>query len=126
MPKTIPIRKEEATVRLEWTAEELIQQSKKILEIKNKAMKEDVHYGTIPGTSKPSLWKPGAERMCKAFRLEPQFETTSRDDPNRTINWKKWDYKNKKYVEGTTQGYIEYDSTCTLVHIPTGEVLVGP
>ena len=107
MPKTIPLRKEDTTIRLELTAEELIQQSKKILQIKEKAMKEGVHYGIIPGTHKPSLWKPGAERLCKAFRLEPQFETTSRDDPNRTINWKKWDYKNKKQVEGTTQGYLD-------------------
>jgi len=76
----------------------------------------------IPGTRKPSLWKPGAEKLCQAFRLEPQFETTSRDDPNRTINWKKWDYDKRKEVEGTTRGYIEYDSRCTLIHIPTGEV----
>jgi hypothetical protein len=104
------------------TAEELIQQSKKILQIKEKAMSEDVHYGIIPGCKKPSLWKAGAERLCKAFRLEPQLETTSRDDPNRTISWRKWNYDERKEIEGTTMGYIEYDSGCTLVHIPTGEV----
>jgi hypothetical protein len=122
MSKTIPLRKEDTTIRMELTAEELIQQSKKILEIKNKAMSEDVHYGIIPGCKKPSLWKAGAERLCKAFRLEPQFETTSRDDPNRTISWRKWNYDERKEIEGTTMGYIEYDSRCTLVHIPTEEV----
>ena len=122
MPKTIPIRKEKATVRLELTAEELIQQTKKIFEIKDKAMKENVHYGIIPGTKKPSLWKPGAEKLCQAFRLEPEFETTSMDDPNRTIYWRKWNYEKRKEMEGTTMGYLEYDSRCTLIHIPTGEI----
>jgi len=123
MPKTIPLKKDEAkTERLELTAEELIQLTQKILQLKAKAMKEQVHYGIIPGCKKPSLWKPGAEKMCAAFRLEPEFETTSRDDPNRTVNWQKWDYDKRKQVEGVTRGYIEYDSRCSLIHIPTGEV----
>jgi len=123
MPKTIPLKKDEAkTVLLEMTAEELIQLTQKILQLKTKAMTEQVHYGVIPGCKKPSLWKPGAEKLCAAYRLEPEFETTSRDDPNRTINWQKWDYNKRKQVEGVTRGYIEYDSRCSLTHIPTGEV----
>ena len=123
MSKTVPIRKEKPqTVRHELTADEVIQQVQKILQIKDKAMKENVHYGVIPGCKKPSLWKPGAEKLCLAFRLEPQFETISTDDPNRTIHWQRWDYKEKKEIEGTTQGYMEYDSRCTLTHIPTGDV----
>jgi hypothetical protein len=126
MPKTIPIRKDEAkTVRHELTAEELVQLTQKILQLKAKAMTEQVHYGVIPGCRKPSLWKPGAEKLCAAFRLEPEFETTSRDDPNRTISWRKWNYEKRKEIEGTTRGYLEYDSRCTLIHIPTGEVWVS-
>ncbi len=122
MQRAVPIRKEEVrTVRHELTAEELVLRSKQVLELKEKAMRENVHYGVIPGTRKPSLWKPGAEKLMQAFRLEPQFETTSSDDPNRVIKWEKWDYKNKKQIEGTTQGYMEYDSRCTLIHIPNGE-----
>lgn len=26
-------------------------------------LQKDVHYGIIPGTPKPSLWKPGAEKI---------------------------------------------------------------
>jgi hypothetical protein len=104
------------------TAEELIQLTQKILQLKTKAMTEQVHYGVIPGCKKPSLWKPGAEKLCMAFRLEPEFETSSREDPNRTINWQKWDYDKRKHVEGVTRGYVEYESRCTLTHIPTGEV----
>jgi len=122
MSKTIPLRKEEPqTQRMGFSAEELIYQTQKILEIKGKAMIEDVHYGTIPSCKKPSLWKPGAEKLCNAFRLQPEFETTSRDDPNRNIKWEKYNNKNKK-IEGMTQGYMEYDSRCTLIHIPTGDV----
>ena len=123
MPKTIPLKRDERqSVRHELTTEELLNQTKRVLEIKDKVMKEGVHYGYIPGAKKPSLWKPGAEKLCHAFRLEPEFETTSRDDPNRTINWKKWNYDKRKEIEGVTTGYLEYDSRCTLTHIPTGEV----
>jgi hypothetical protein len=121
MAKTVALRKEEQTLRHELTSDELVSQAQRILEIKEKVMREGVHYGIIPGCSKPSLLKPGAEKLCAAFRLEPEFETTSREDPNRTIKWEKWDYKGKKEISGTTQGFIDYDSSCTLVHIPTGE-----
>jgi hypothetical protein len=121
MAKTVPLRKEEQTLRHELTSDELVSQAQRILEIKEKVMKEGVHYGIIPGCRKPSLLKPGAEKLCAAFRLEPEFETTSREDPNRTITWDKWDHTGKKKIKGTTQGFIDYDSACSLVHIPTGE-----
>ena len=121
MGKTVPLRKEEQTQRHELSAEELASQAKKILEIKTKVMKEGVHYGTINGCRKPSLLKPGAEKLCAAFMLRPEFETICREDPERTINWEKWDYKGKHEIQGTTKGYIDYDASCTLVHISTGE-----
>jgi hypothetical protein len=37
-------------------------------------LKKDEDYGTIPGTNKPTLYKPGAEKICTMFRLDPQFE----------------------------------------------------
>jgi hypothetical protein len=42
------------------------------------AMKEGVHYGTIPGTKGPSLWKAGAELIFATFRLgtQPTIEET--------------------------------------------------
>ena len=121
MGKTVALRKEEQTLRHELTAEDLASQARKVMEIKDTIMKEGVHYGIIQGCSKPSLLKPGAEKLCTAFMLQPEFETICRDDPNRTIKWEKWDYKGKKKVSGTTKGYIDYDSSCTLVHIPTGD-----
>lgn len=36
-------------------------------------MKRDTHYGTIPGTPKPTLYKPGAEVLCVTFRVAPEY-----------------------------------------------------
>lgn len=45
--------------------------------------KKDVHYGIIPGTQKPTLYKPGAEQLLVMFRiasLEPKIEDISTPD----------------------------------------------
>jgi hypothetical protein len=41
-------------------------------ELLKHVMKKDVHYGTIPGTKKPTLYKPGAEKITASFRLVPR------------------------------------------------------
>jgi hypothetical protein len=46
-----------------------IEQRNKIMEVMRQVMKQDVHYGTIPGTQKPTLLKPGAERLCMTFGI---------------------------------------------------------
>ena len=122
MGKTVALKKEEKAQQHELTAKDMAEQAKSVLEIKAKIMKDGVHYGTIPGCQKPSLLKPGAEKLCAAFMLQPEFETVCREDPNRTLDWEKWDYKGKKKIQGTTKGYIDYDASCSLVHIPTGKV----
>jgi hypothetical protein len=38
-------------------------------------MIEGTHYGKIPGSAKPSLWKSGAEVLCAMFRIAPMFFT---------------------------------------------------
>lgn len=44
-------------------------------------MKVNVHYGTIPGCPKPSLYKPGAEVIMALFRLsaDPDINDLSKD-----------------------------------------------
>jgi hypothetical protein len=37
---------------------------------------EGEDYGVIPGTKKPTLLKPGAEKICLAYGLVPSFEDT--------------------------------------------------
>lgn len=41
----------------------------------SEVMIENVHFGKIPGTPKPSLWKSGAEVLCAMFRIAPIFLT---------------------------------------------------
>jgi hypothetical protein len=123
MANPVPLKKAPApSVRLELAAEDLVTRTQKILEIKGKVMRENVHYGVIPGCRKPSLWKPGAEILCQGFRLAPEFVTTSTQDLNHTMKWEKWDYDKRTKVDGLTKGYFEYDTQCTLIHIPTAEV----
>lgn len=53
-----------------------------IQEVMQSVMKEGTHYGTIPGTPKPSLWKPGAEKLLSTFRIavDPRVEDLSTSD----------------------------------------------
>lgn len=40
-----------------------------IQEVMQAVMKQDTHYGIIPGCKKPSLWKPGAEVLFTTFHI---------------------------------------------------------
>ena len=65
-------------------------------------MQKDIHFGVIKGCgNKPTLLKPGAEMLGMMFRLSPKLEVKITNMPN---------------------GHREYSVTCTLVHIPTGEI----
>lgn len=71
-----------------------------IQEVMTAVMRKDEHFGTIPGTHKPSLYKPGAEKLSLVFRLRPEYEIRRSDLGN---------------------GHREYEVVCTLYHIPTGQ-----
>ncbi len=78
----------------------VLKQVAMIHEVMTAVMKQDEHYGTIPGTKKPSLYKAGAEKLSLTFRLRPEYEIRRSDLPN---------------------GHREYEVVCTLYHIPTGQ-----
>jgi len=85
-----------------------------VQEIMRGVMKEGTHYGTIPGTPKPSLWKAGAEVLCMTFRLAPLLESrVTVDDPEA-----EWSYTSFKrdgnIVTGICIGYFEVEATCTI------------
>ena len=65
-------------------------------------MKTDEHFGTIPGTSKPTLLKPGAEKLSLLFRLAPEYNI-------------------HRYDMG--RGHREYEVVCTLKHITSGNTV---
>lgn len=46
-----------------------------VQEVMRSVMKQNVHYGTIPGAGdKPTLLKPGAEVLCMTFRIADDYE----------------------------------------------------
>lgn len=50
-----------------------------LVEFTKSLMKEGKDYGIIPGTgNKPTLLKPGAEKLCSLFGLVPDFEIVDR------------------------------------------------
>lgn len=64
------------------------------------AMKRDVDYGVIPGTNKPTLLKPGAEKLSVLFQLDVQLH-----------NEKVW---------GAAGDHLTVISHATVFHAPSG------
>lgn len=60
------------------TAAEMVDQVRLIQEVMNAVMVKDVHYGVIPGTPKPTLYKAGAEKLLSTFNIgvDPREEIT--------------------------------------------------
>lgn len=61
------------------TAAEIKANVQLIQQVLEAVMKKDVHYGVIPGTDKPTLLKPGSEKILSTFKLgvDPQVEDLS-------------------------------------------------
>lgn len=82
------------------STDKLLAQVKIIEDVMKAVMKKDMHYGVIPGCGKkPTLLKPGAEKLCLAFRLAPSYSITSSTLPG---------------------GHREYETVCKLTSIVTG------
>jgi hypothetical protein len=80
---------------------DVLEQVAVIQDLMGSAMKDNHHFGVIPGCGdKPTLLKPGAEKLCFMFRLRPDFETVVKD---------------------LGKGHREYQVTCTLFHQGNGE-----
>lgn len=82
------------------SSESVVRQINLIQHVMASVMKKDEHFGTIPGCNKPSLYKPGAEKLSLVFRLRPEYRIIRYD---------------------MDHGHREYEVTCTLYHIPTGQ-----
>jgi hypothetical protein len=57
-----------------------------VLELMANVLEDGKDYGRIPGTDKPTLYKPGAEKLCMAFQLasaRPLIEDISTPDEIR-------------------------------------------
>lgn len=54
---------------------EVVQQAMAIQEVMKAVMRENVHYGVIPGTDKPTLYKAGAEKLCLTFHIADEYRS---------------------------------------------------
>lgn len=45
-----------------------------IVDFIKSVMKDGTDYGKLPGMSKPTLYKPGAEKLIQLFNLRPEFQ----------------------------------------------------
>lgn len=88
----------------ELTIEQIVAQTLKVQQCIAAVMKDGEHYGVIPGTTqegkppKKVLLKPGAEKLCLMFRLDPEYDTVTAIE---------------------TPSLIRFVIRCTLFHIPT-------
>lgn len=63
-----------------YSAAEIRERVNLVQEVMRAVMKEGVHYGKITGTPKPTLYKPGAEVLCVAFRIAPSYRVEDLSD----------------------------------------------
>src|SRR5215211_2968844 len=54
--------------------QQAVQRFNAVVEFVRTVMREGVDYGVIPGTDKPTLLKPGAEKLCTLFGLTCRFD----------------------------------------------------
>jgi len=75
-----------------------------IEQVSRDILTDGVDYGLIPGTgSKPTLLKPGAEKLCMAWRLSPEFTEVD-------------------CIEDHANGFYFYKIRCNLIASQTGEI----
>ena len=84
--------------------DDLIERVNLIKELMKRCMVEGQHLGTIPGTRKPSLWKPGAELICVLFQLGTRYP------------------KGSMLIE-RENGHFRFTLTCELFQIATARVV---
>lgn len=86
------------------TVDEAKERVRQLQEFITSAMIRDVDYGVIPGTPKPTLYKPGAEKLCEIYGLAPHFDVVNR-------------------VEDWDEGFFHYETKCRLVSLRSGAVV---
>lgn len=94
---------EVAILQEDRTISEVSAQVGKIQELMKAVMHDGEHYGVVPGCGlKPSLLKPGAEKLCFVFKLAPEFQVDKTEGQN---------------------GHREYSIVCRLRSMHTGQIV---
>ena len=59
-----------------------------IQKLMKEVMQDGTHYGKIPGTGKPSLWKAGAEKIIMLFQLAPDYDEIAVVEEKDFVNYR--------------------------------------
>src|SRR5690606_31699734 len=116
--------------------EQVLEAQNEVRELVARALQKGRDYGTIQGTEKPTLLKPGAERINAAYGLAAEYHIVEREiDHDREVRWtkrkKRW--ANKFHGDrdftweeeaGVSLGLYRYVTECRLIHRASG-VMVG-
>lgn len=79
MSEAVAIR--EAEPLAAWNPHQVVAQVQLVQRVMKEVMKDGEHFGVIPGTQKPTLLQPGAQKLCMTFRLAPEYNVTQTDLP---------------------------------------------
>lgn len=66
------------------SAQAMQEQVRAIQALMKSVMREGEHYGQVPGSRKPSLWKAGAEKLSVAFHIAPSFVIEDLSSPEHS------------------------------------------
>lgn len=92
-----------------YSPDEMITFHKDVTELITKTLEKGQDYGTVPGINKPFLFKPGAERLCKAFGVTALYEIISSE-----VNYDIEKKIKTKYGDNTVKGRFSYTVRCSL------------
>ena len=110
--------------------DQLIGYHQELTDLIRQAMKEGKDYGKVPGTDRPTLLKPGAERLAVAFGCSITYQVLESEvDHDRKVHWQKYktkwvnNRKTRELTEGDSLGLYRYIVRCSLVSRQTGAVV---
>ncbi len=83
---------------------ELEERMQLVQQVMRRVMQRGIHYAVIPGTEKPTLLQPGAEKLAVTFRLAPNFVCMDK-------------------VEDWDDGFFAYRFRCELVSQTNGTLM---
>lgn len=102
-PSAAPRAQVPVPVSEELTPDDVYARVVAVQGLMRKVMRDGEHYGTIPGCGpKPTLLKPGAEKLVMMFRLAPRYSVRLRD---------------------LGHGHREYEVVTEMYHAPSGMFL---
>lgn len=122
-------------LRIIAAPEALLAQQEETRKLIKEILQEGRDYGVIKGIDKPSLLKPGAERIGIAFGCYARFKIVEREiDHDKVVEWKK---SKRKYnnahdgddsytiteTTGTSLGLYRYVTECEIVHRESGQIV---